>query len=265
MISATVLLACAVVAIAYASAEDGAATSGPHRHAALLLEDAVAATAGAGGAGMGGAAARPLSRFIRGVQQLAGWRKEKEALNRIEKRAEEKLHKDETTSREDDDPALDFDSAVYEARNATGGAMREVRDDDGEEVPEETLGAEAAALGFSSVSQWRQSLGAIKHAKVARAKPSRKVEHKTGGGVVGDVDAVVKWVDGVAASAFKARARIKEQQLFLALVTRNPHSAVRIGGGAAMRLPFFAGAERQHGGGDDTRMYALVPVKNTYP
>ena len=91
-----------------------------------------------------------------GAQALAGWSREQEAIERIQAKAEHGLKKE-------------LKQTGLGAKGDDPLAM--VRDDAGEEVPAETLRAEASALGYSSVQQW---LSAEARAKKALLEKRRK-------------------------------------------------------------------------------------------
>jgi hypothetical protein len=73
---------------------------------------------------------------------LGGWASEEKLLDRLQKAAEKNLAKDPAAGESKDHVAN------LQAKGAKGGKEDMVVDDSGEQVPEATLRAEAAALGY---------------------------------------------------------------------------------------------------------------------
>lgn len=251
--AAAVLLTCALAALGCTSMGD----DGRRSTTSLPLTTLEEGAAGYRGGNTGEAARVPPPHFlVGGIQQLAGWKKEEQELGRIEKRAEVRLRKDEASG--------DGAGAVggeMQGRNATGGEEMDVKDDDGELVPLETLRAEAAALGYPSVAEWRRALHGhrqpptLSHAAAAeRPKVAEKQHHV--GGVEGDFNAVVGWMHTVAA-ALGSKSRVKEQQLSLSHF--EPPQGREIGL-QALRKRLQSRSHLQDAGGGSMREYALVPV-----
>jgi len=262
---AAVLLACALAALGCASMykhDQGRSTT-----TSLQLTTLEEGFVGYRGGNNNGEAARvppPHHAFVGGVQQLAGWKKEEQELGKLEMRAETRLRKDEASG----DGAGPVGGEL-QGRNATGGEEMDVKDDDGEFLPLETLRAEAAALGYPSVAEWRRALhghrqpptlsnaaaAADARPKVAGNQQRQQQQHEVGG-VEGDITAVVKWMHTVAA-ALRSKSRVKEQQLSLSHFEppqrrENGHQALR----KRLQLRFHL-RDADEGGMQE---YALVPV-----
>lgn len=93
------------------------------------------------------------------TQTLQGWAKEEDALERLQKKAEKRLKKDVKA----DDKAAGND-------NNEDTANAEAATDAREGIPEDSIRAEAAAMGYSTVRAWREAnehpLDIPLHAKV---------------------------------------------------------------------------------------------------
>lgn len=215
--------------------------------------------------GNNGEAARvppPHHVFVGGAQQLAGWKKEEQELGKLEMRAEVRLRKDEASG----DGAGPVGGEL-QGRNATGGEEMDVKDDDGELLPLETLRAEAAALGYPSVAEWRRALHGhrqpptLSHhadAAAADARPKLAGKHQQHevSGVGADVTAVVRWMHTVAA-ALRSKSRVQEQQLSLSHFEPPQRREI---GHRALRKRLQLRFHLRDAGEGGMQEYALVPV-----
>ena len=260
---AAVLLACALAALGCASMyKDDQGRSTTTSLPLTTLEEGFVGYRG----GNNGEAARvppPHHVFVGGAQQLAGWKKEEQELGKLEMRAEVRLRKDEASG----DGAGPVGGEL-QGRNATGGEEMDVKDDDGELLPLETLRAEAAALGYPSVAEWRRALHGhrqpptLSHdadAAAADARPKlagkQQQQHEVGG-VDADVTAVVKWMHTVAA-ALRSKSRVQEQQLSLSHFEPPQRREI---GHQALRKRLQLRFHLRDAGEGGMQEYALVPV-----
>lgn len=147
-------------------------------------------------------------------QELA-WRAEYSELQKLEKQAEAGLKKDPK--------AGEMDGGQGQGRhlntNSTRGQMFMVKDDDGDLIPEETLKAEAAALGFQTVREWQQAMAHQRvleeqsdHDHLSRAQKARVGDARVGNSRKEDAWQLLRsWVSHVLSAA----RREHNEQLYL--------------------------------------------------
>lgn len=151
------------------------------------------------------------------TQTLQGWAKEEDALERLQKKAEKRLKKDVKA----DDKAAGND-------NNEDTANAEAATDAREGIPEDSIRAEAAAMGYSTVRAWREAnehpldipLHAKKKApaKVAPAKPRKQQKLHRPENILGKL---THWVSAF----FKAD---NEQQLYGGIPEEDMHKIRQI-------------------------------------